>query len=74
MSKNLTKDLFLQAVWSLIDESKCPAIDAVIEVAQKHGLEMETVARIITYNAPLKSLLESEARSLKQLKPVKAVG
>lgn len=72
MSKNLTKTIFLQAVWALIESAKCPAMDAVVEVAQKHGLEMDTVARIITYNAPLKSLIESEARVLKQLKPARS--
>ncbi len=71
MSKNLTRDLFLQAVWALIQSANCLAMDAIVEVAEKHGLDMETVARIITYNAPLKSLVESQARDLNQLKPVK---
>ena len=66
----LSKEQFLVLVWGKIKQHSCGVIDAVIETAEANNLDMETAAKIINRDAPLKSLLEQEARRANNLKAV----
>lgn len=65
---NLSKDQFIVAVWNKINSSNCQAFDAVIEVAEANGIDMEAAGKLVNSNSPLKKLIEQQAHTLNQLK------
>lgn len=65
---SLSKEEFIVAVWNLINTTKCEALDAVQEVAERNDIDMETAGKLVGSNSALKKLIESQAYAVNQLK------
>lgn len=63
------KQEFIKKVWDKIKTSDGHVIDAVVDLAVIYGIDMETAAKIVASNTPLKQLLEQQAIALKMVKP-----
>ena len=64
----LSKEQFIVAVCNKINKSNCLAFDAVVEVADANGIDMETAGKLVNSNSSLKKLIEAQALGLNQLK------
>lgn len=63
--KIISKEIFSKEVEEFRLKTKCAILQAIIEVAEKKGLEIETLNRLLT--AELKDKLKAEAEELNLL-------
>lgn len=64
----ISKERFIVSVWDIINKTDCDALDAVMEVADKNNIDMETAGKLVNSNSALKKLIESQAYHMNQLK------
>ena len=63
------KQEFIKKVWDKVKTTDAYVIDAIVDLAIVYNIDMETAAKIVSSNAPLKQLLEQQAIALKMVKP-----
>jgi len=67
----ITSSKFIKEVEEFVLRTKEPYLDAIVHLAQKNGIEIETAASIVKSSMVLKSKLQVEAENLNYL-PKKA--
>jgi hypothetical protein len=67
----LTKEVFTKAILTLMEEKRLSAIEAIVHYAEREGVEIETVSRLV--DKTMKERLESEASKLRLLKNTEAL-
>ncbi len=61
----MTKQEFIKEVWAIVNSSGALIMDVVVELAEKHNIDIETAGKIVASSAPLKQLLEHQSRELR---------
>jgi hypothetical protein len=62
-NKTHTNERFVKEITSLVN-SGVSYLDAIVHYAEKHNLEIETVASMVKSNSKIKSNLQSNAEDL----------